>query len=79
MYVPLLCMIDDLASFKECGADFVKVNALINAKIETKKLEFAYWAIKWRMLGSEGSCYFIDLKSYETYLGDIVCNSEAIT
>ena len=33
-------MIDDLATFTECGKDALEVNALINAKIESKKLEF---------------------------------------
>ena len=32
--VPPLGMIDDLAFFSECGADTVKINAIINAKIE---------------------------------------------
>ena len=37
--VPPLGMIDDLASFSICGPETVKINALINAKIESKKLE----------------------------------------
>ena len=31
--VPPLGMIDDLASFSQCGPETVKINALINAKI----------------------------------------------
>ena len=82
-YVPPLGMIDDLASFTECGADSVKVNALINAKIESKKLEFGPRKCFNIHIGqSNGECLdqkvhdnVINVKSYETYLGDIVCNS----
>ena len=38
--VPPLMMIDDLAAFALCGTDSVKLNAIINAKIACKKLEF---------------------------------------
>ena len=40
VYVPPLGMIDDVASFSKCGADALKTNAIINAKMESKKLEF---------------------------------------
>ena len=33
-------MIDDVASFAQCGPQSVVTNAIINAKIESKKLEF---------------------------------------
>ena len=33
-------MIDDVASFSLCGSDSIKINAIINSKIESKKLEF---------------------------------------
>ena len=34
--VPPLGMIDDVSSFSKCGSDSVKINAIINAKIESK-------------------------------------------
>ena len=38
--IPPLQMIDDLASFSTCSTQSVVTNAIINAKIESKKLEF---------------------------------------
>ena len=38
--VPPLGMCDDVASIARCGIDSIKTNAIINAKIESKKLEF---------------------------------------
>ena len=38
--IPPLGMIDDLATVTYCGSDSVTMNALINAKVSMKKLEF---------------------------------------
>ena len=38
--VPPLMMIDDVAAFSNCGPESIITNAIINAKIESKKLEF---------------------------------------
>ena len=38
--VPPLSMCDDIASISRCGIESIKNNAIINAKIESKKLEF---------------------------------------
>ena len=38
--VPPLQMIDDLASFSPCSPQSIVTNAIINGKIEAKKLEF---------------------------------------
>ena len=38
--VPPLSMCDDVVSVARCGIDSIKTNAIINAKIESKKLEF---------------------------------------
>ena len=62
---------------------FCESNALINAKIESKKLEFGPKKCFNIHIGqSNGECLdqkvhdnVINVKSYETYLGDIVCNS----
>ena len=40
VYVPPLGKIDDVASFAFSGPEAIKTNAIINAKIESKKLEF---------------------------------------
>ena len=81
--VPPLGMIDDLASFSICGPETVKINALINAKIESKKLEFGPKKCFRIHIGNQKSdCVSqkvhsdeINVADYETYLGDIVCGS----
>ena len=40
VYVPPLGMIDDIISFALSGPNAIKTNSIINAKIESKKLEF---------------------------------------
>ena len=81
--VPPLGMIDDLASFSECGPDTVKINALINAKIESKKLEFGpKKCFKIHIGRNKNECVTqkvhsedINVAEYETYLGDLVCST----
>ena len=81
--VPPLGMIDDLASFSIGGPETVKKNALINAKIESKKLEFGPKKCFRIHIGKQKSdCVSqkvhsdeINVADYETYLGDIVCGS----
>ena len=72
-----------VASFSECGPETIKVNALINAKIESKKLEFGPKKCFQLHIGSSGvDCVNqkvhtddINVADYETYLGDIVCST----
>ena len=81
--VPPLGMIDDVASFSECGIESLKINAIINAKIEAKKLEFgAAKCVNIPIGHRDMECLeqrvhseTVSEKSYETYLGDIVCSS----
>ena len=81
--VPPLGMIDDLASFIKCGVDSIKTNAIINSKIESKKLEFgAKKCFNIHIGANIEDCVEqlvhkvkITEKSYETYLGDVVCSS----
>ena len=83
VYVPPLGMIDDVASFIECGPESLKINAIINSKIESKKLEFGpSKCVKIHIGNKTDSCIeqkvheeIVQEKSYETYLGDIVCSS----
>ena len=83
VYVPPLGMIDDVASFSECGPESLKINSIINSKIESKKLEFGpSKCVKIHIGQNFGSCLeqkvhedTVNEKSYETYLGDILCSS----
>ena len=81
--IPPLSMCDDIASISRCGIDSIKNNAIINAKIESKKLQFG-----------PSKCYKIHVerdseiccnskvhnsimskKQHEVYLGEIICSS----
>ena len=81
--VPPLGMIDDLASFSECGIESLKTNAIVNSKIESKKLEFGpSKCVKIHIGKTTDSCLEqkvhgdkISENSFEAYLGDIVCAS----
>ena len=83
VYIPPISMCDDIASISRCGIDSIKTNAIINSKIESKKLEFG-----------PNKCYNIHVgsnldnwcnlkvhsskmvqKDSEVYLGDVICNS----
>ena len=81
--VPPLSMIDDIASFSECGFESVKTNVIVNAKIESKKLELGpAKCFKIHIGKNPQECSDLKVhknsiisKSYETYLGDKVCGS----
>ena len=80
---PPLGMIDDIASFAMSGPDAIKTNAIINAKIESKKLEFGPSKCYNIHIGNSGDTHSmlkvhnetLNVKDYETYLGDIICNN----
>ena len=71
-------MKDDIASFSLSGPDAIKTNAIINAKIESKKLEFGPAKCYNIHLGELEETtmkvhdYTMKVKFYETYLGDII-------
>ena len=79
--VPPLELIDDLASFAICGPQSIVTNAIVNAKIESKKLMFGPTKCFNIHLGRDKtSCEGLKVheenineKEYETYLGDIIC------
>jgi hypothetical protein len=81
--VPPLQMIDDLASFAICSPQSIVTNAIINAKIESKKLEFGPNKCYNIHIGMKQVCCEglkvhddkITKKQYETYLGDVICSS----
>ena len=81
--VPPLQMIDDVASFSICSTQSVVTNAIINAKIESKKLEFGAKKCYNIHIGNDKVCCQalkvheadISQKDHETYLGDVICSS----
>ena len=82
VYVPPLGMIDDIASFALSGSEAIMTNAIINAKIESKKLEFGPAKCYNIHLGNieedqllKVHNHVMKVKEYETYLGDIICKT----
>ena len=76
-------MIDDIVSFALSGSDAIKTNSIINAKIESKKLEFGSTKCYNIHIGQLEDTHsnlkvhgdILSVKQYETYLGDIICSS----
>ena len=83
VFVPPLSMCDDVASIAKCGIDSIKTNAIINAKIESKKLEFSHSKCLNIHVGknAEECCSkkvhnsIMKTAEYEAYLGDVICSS----
>ena len=81
--VPPLQMIDDLASFSTCSPQSLITNAIINGKIEAKKLEFGPTKCYNIHIGDQEICCdglkvheeSIQKKNHETYLGDVISGS----
>ena len=61
--VPSLAMIDDVLGMSACGDDSIQLNAIINAKIENKKLRL-----------SEEKCYKIHMCKKTENLDYLVVN-----
>ena len=78
--VPPLLMIDDAISVSECGPDSVKVNAIIQSKVDMKNLTLGHSKCFKMHVGRNKSCCPIlkvqgkDMlnSSREKYLGDII-------
>jgi hypothetical protein len=83
VYVPPLSMCDDVASIARCGIDSIKTNAIINAKILSKKLEFGPTKCFNIHVGKniEQCCSLkvhetiMNKKDHETYLGDVISSN----
>ena len=81
--VPPLGMIDDLAAVSQCNSNSIVLNSIINAKIETKKLEFnSKKCFNMHIGRNKNKCE--NLKIHEKqmlstdkqkYLGDMICSS----
>ena len=79
--VPGLSMVDDLIGVSTCSDEAVKLNAIINVKIESKKLRFSHTKCFKLHIGKKVSQCTHNLKSHEenikvvekaVYLGDIL-------
>ena len=83
--VPPLKMIDDLASFFVCILQSVVTNAIINAKNNSKKLEFCPTKCFNIHIGMKEDCCDglkvhdkkIIKKTFEKYLDDVICSSSS--
>ena len=79
-------MIDDVLSVTECGPDSVKVNAYVQSKTDTKKLELGESKCFKIHIGNDNTpCPSLKIQdqemkssSSEKYLGDILTNSAKI-
>ena len=79
--VPALAMIDDVMGMASCGDASIELNAIINAKMETKKLRLSYdKCFKIHVCKKAKECPQVlkvhkkDIKnaSQATYLGDVI-------
>ena len=78
MNVPALAMIDDLLGVTTCSDEAVKLNAIINVKIESKKLRFSSDKCYKLHIGKKQKCNHQikahDIENVKTakYLGNIL-------
>ena len=80
--VPPLGMIDDICGVANCGDESIILNAIVNTKIETKKLQFNQKKCVYMHVGpDDNNCPELKTHEYEmknvkiqTYLGDIISN-----
>ena len=80
MYAPKLTMIDDLLGVTTCIVEAIKLNAILNVKIESKKLRFSSDKCYKLHIGKKEKCNHklkardTDKKKVKTakYLGDIL-------
>ena len=85
--IPSLAMIDDVMGMSACGDSSVELNAIINSKIETRKLRLSKdKCFKIHISKTGSSCHQIlkvhddDMKnvSQATYLGDVISEKGSI-
>ena len=76
--VPPICMVDDILSVQKCS-ESLKINAIINAFIETKKLKLSKKKCNRIHVGQSNECLDLNIhegkmnnSDKEKYLGDIV-------
>ena len=84
--IPVLTFIDDALSVTECGPNSVKMNACVQSKINTKRLELGESkCVKIHIGKNQTSCPSLKVNnqemsssSKEKYLGDVIKNSAKI-
>ena len=81
--IPNLCFVDDILAIGNCGSDSIKLNAIIQSKMATKKLEMGYDKCFQIHVGSNSSkvCPKLSVHdeemktaSSEKYLGNVINN-----
>ena len=86
--VPALAMIDDVMGFASCGDESLELNAIINAKMEHKKLRLSQdKCFKIHICKKSDSCPQVlkvhadDMKNvkHASYLGDIISEQGTMT
>ena len=86
--IPALTFVDDALAFSTCGAESVKLNAIIESKFETKRLELGFEKCFQIHVGNKTKkcCPVLKVKnsdmktaSSETYLGDVLTSDSKIT
>ena len=81
--IPPLGMIDDIAAISECGDKSIVLNSIINAKIETKKLQFKLKkSLNMHIGDNKSRCESLKIHDEEMlttteqrYLGDLVSST----
>ena len=76
-------MIDDIAAISECGDNSIVLNSIINAKIETKKLQFNLKkSLNMHVGDNKRKCKSLNIHDEEMsttteqkYLGDLVSST----
>ena len=84
--IPAMSFVDDVLSITECGVDSIKMNALVQSKVDTKKLELSDTkCVKMHIGGNQNLCPIIKAHSREMaisrkekYLGDVITSDTKI-
>ena len=85
--IPPLSMVDDVVTISTCGVDSIKVNAIVQAKVETKQLELGHAKCFNMHIGKKSKHLCPSLKVHSTdmltsererYLGDILTTNGKI-
>ena len=85
--IPPLSMVDDVVTISNCGVDSIKVNAIVQAKVETKQLELGHTKCFNMHIGKKDKHLCPSLSIHgaemltsdrETYLGDLLTTDNKI-
>ena len=85
--IPPLSMVDDVVTISNCGVDSIKVNAIVQAKVETKQLDLGHTKCFNMHIGKKDKHLCPSLSIHgaemltsdrETYLGDLLTTDNKI-